>query len=256
MSVKFLKRNLILVLSSLLLALTLYGAGVEVTGVAESARISKDSLFETFKAGGWVMWPILLSSLAGLAYGVERFLNLNVNRVIPSYLRNEYQSVMEALKSKSITKQDASQKLRLEGSSEAEHLFNRFLIREYASLRDVEQVLQDYIQVAQFRLQKNIKPLGLVAQVSPLLGLFGTVLGMIEAFDIVAEQGLGKPELLASGMAVALLTTGFGLGVAIPCSIVYHQLMEKSNRIALRMYNMLHDMMLQFDINEKSDLKS
>jgi biopolymer transport protein ExbB len=106
-------------------------------------------------------------------------------------------------------------------------------------------VLQEYVDVTQWRLQKNIKPIGLVVQVSPLMGLFGTVLGMIQAFDVVAEQGLGKPELLASGMAVALLTTGFGLGVAIPCSIFHHFLIEKSNHISLRMYNMLHELALE-----------
>lgn len=217
---------------------------VEVSGVAEAARINKDSLFQTFKAGGWVMWPILLCSLVGLAYGVERFINLRESQVMPTRLRKEYALVMESLQNNQMSLQQASQKLGLNGKSEAEHLFNRFLKREYTNMRDVEQVLQDYIEVTQYRLQKNIKPLGLVAQVSPLLGLFGTVLGMIEAFDVVAEQGLGKPELLASGMAVALLTTGFGLGVAIPCSIVYHQLMERSSRMSLKVYHMLHDMML------------
>ena len=84
-----------------------------------------------------------------------------------------------------------------------------------------------------------------VVQISPLLGLFGTVLGMIEAFNVVAEQGLGKPELLASGMAVALLTTGFGLGVAIPCSLFHHFLLEKSSRITLKMFNMLHELAME-----------
>lgn len=218
---------------------------VEVSGgIEEASRINKGSIFETFKAGGWVMWPILLCSLVGVAYGVERFLNLREANVIPSRLKNEYELVMESLKSGKITMSEASHKLRLEGHSEAEQLFERFLKREYSNMRDVEQVLQDYIEITQFRMQKNVKPLGLVAQVSPLLGLFGTVLGMIAAFDVVAAEGLGKPEKLASGMAVALLTTGFGLGVAIPCSIVYHQLMERSSRMALRLYNMLHDMML------------
>ena len=157
----------------------LLGAEVEVSGgVEEATRINKGSIFETFKAGGWVMWPILLCSLVGVAYGVERFINLRVSNVIPSRLNNEYEIVMESLKSGKITMTEAGHKLRLEGHSEAELLFDRFLKREYTNMRDVEQVLQDYIEITQFRMQKNVKPLGLVAQVSPLLGLFGTVLGM------------------------------------------------------------------------------
>lgn len=240
-------------LFGLLCSFLIVGAEVEVSGgVEESTRINKGSIFETFKAGGWVMWPILLCSLVGVAYGVERFINLRASNVIPSRLKNEYELVMESLKSGKITMAEASHKLRLEGNSEAEQLFDRFLKREYSNMRDVEQVLQDYIEITQFRMQKNVKPLGLVSQVSPLLGLFGTVLGMIAAFDVVAAEGLGKPEKLASGMAVALLTTGFGLGVAIPCSIVYHQLMERSSRMTLKLYNMLHDMMLLGASSEKT----
>lgn len=239
----------------LLLPLTAAG-GVEVTGVSEAARINKDSIFETFKAGGWVMWPILLCSLVGLAYGVERFLGLRDSVVMPMRLKSEYQQVMEALRGGRVSLKEAGQKLQNGGSSEAEKLFERFLKRDYKNMRDVEMVLQDYIEVTQFQMQKNIKPLGLVAQVSPLLGLFGTVLGMIEAFDVVAVQGLGEPKLFASGMAVALLTTVFGLGVAIPCSIVYHQLMEKSSRMALKVYNMLHEMMLLGSIDETDKANS
>lgn len=226
-------------------------SGVQVSGVAESARISRGSLFDTFAAGGWVMWPILIGSLVGIAYGLERLFALRQNSVVPVRLKSAYGEVMSLLHGKKIGAKGAiSQLSSALGDSEGERLFGRFLKREFSSVRDLEQILQEYVDVTQWRLQKNIKPIGLVVQVTPLLGLFGTVLGMIQAFDVVADQGLGKPELLAHGMAVALLTTGFGLGVAIPCSLLNHYLMEKAQHAALGLYNMLHELSMELCENK------
>jgi biopolymer transport protein ExbB len=218
---------------------------VENSTSANSIRISKGSFFDTFEAGGWVMWPILLCSLVCLAYGFERLLGLREQKVLPSALKVTYDESMAALRSGKMKPREAIQKLTTGGGAEGEKLFDRFMKREFTNIRDLEQVLQEYVEVFQWSLQKNIKPLSLVIQVSPLLGLFGTVLGMIQAFNVVAEQGLGKPELLANGMAVALLTTGFGLGVAIPCSLFHHYLIEKSSQISLQLYNMLHELALE-----------
>lgn len=226
---------------------------VEVTSSMVQGRITQETLFDTFAAGGPVMWPILICSLIGLAYGLERLLNLRQSSVLPQNLHDEYGSTLGGLKEGKITPEQAFKTLQPSGETEGEKLFRRFMKREFSNIRDLEQVLQEYIEVTQWNLQKNLKPLAFVVQISPLLGLFGTVLGMIEAFNVVAEQGLGKPELLASGMAVALLTTGFGLGVAIPCSLFHHFLLEKSNRITLQMYNMLHELAMELcpSSNEK-----
>jgi biopolymer transport protein ExbB len=220
-------------------------AKVEVAPSVANGKITQETLFDTFAAGGPVMWPILLCSLIGLAYGLERLLNLRHAQILPPALLNDYRTTLAGLKDGSLTPEKAFKTLQPEGNTEGARLFKRFMKREFSNIRDLEQVLQEYIEVTQWTLQRNLKPLAFVVQISPLLGLFGTVLGMIEAFNVVAEQGLGKPELLASGMAVALLTTGFGLGVAIPCSLFHHFLLERSNRITLKMYNMLHELAME-----------
>mgnify|MGYP006420180405 CR=1 FL=1 len=219
--------------------------GVDVSSAVGSGKITQDTLFDTFAAGGPVMWPILICSLIGLAYGLERLLNLRQAQVLPQELLNDYNRTMLGLKEGKVTPEQAFKTLQPSGKTEGEKLIQRFMKREFSNIRDLEQVLQEYIEVTQWTLQRNLKPLAFVVQISPLLGLFGTVLGMIEAFNVVAEQGLGKPELLASGMAVALLTTGFGLGVAIPCSLFHHFLLEKSSRITLKMFNMLHELAME-----------
>ena len=218
---------------------------VESPTTSNSIRISKGSFFETFASGGWVMWPILLCSLVCIAYGLERLLALRRTSVIPESLRKNYDDVMTALRSGKLSSHDAIQRLKTDGNSEGEKLFDRFLKREFSNIRDLEQVLQEYVEISQWGLQKNIKPLAMVINISPLLGLFGTVLGMIEAFNVVADKGLGNPGLLANGMAVALLTTGFGLMVAIPCTLLHHHLLEKSAQLSLHLYNMLHELALE-----------
>lgn len=209
------------------------------------ARIGKESLFETFASGGWVMWPILFCSLAAIAFGLERLVNLRRSNVFPKAIHQQYEEVIEKIRNGSGKSADV-QLLASHGSTEGELLFSKILKRDFSNVRDLEQVLQEYVEIMQWKLQRNIKPLGLIMQICPLLGLFGTVLGMIKAFDVVAEQGLGRPELLASGMAVALLTTGFGLGVAIPCSLFHHYLIERTNRISIWLYNMLHELTMEW----------
>ena len=210
--------------------------------------ITKDNVFDTFADGGAVMWAILACSLVSLAFGLERLLNLRFSVIFPKQFKDLYNSSFPQVKGADAEKQDQIiRSLVTDGTSESEILFRRFLKRNYSNVRDLEQVLQEYVELTLFRMQKNVKPIGLVSSVCPLLGLFGTVLGMIEAFDVVAASGLGDPGKFAKGMAVALLTTGFGLGVAIPSSLLYHHLMEKTTRSSLRLYSLLHELILERD---------
>jgi biopolymer transport protein ExbB len=79
-----------------------------------------------------------------------------------------------------------------------------------------------------YQLKRNVRPLGIIASVSPLLGLLGTVFGMIKAFDRVSAGGLGRGERLAGGIAEALVTTGAGLLVAIPALLLFHYFRGRS----------------------------
>jgi biopolymer transport protein ExbB len=97
-------------------------------------------------------------------------------------------------------------------------------------------------------MQRNVRVLGIVANLAPLLGLLGTVLGMIEAFDRVAEVGaLGKQTELAGGIAEALLTTAFGLLVAIPSVLLYHYLKGKAESLVREMEETAGDFALRVD---------
>jgi biopolymer transport protein ExbB len=95
---------------------------------------------------------------------------------------------------------------------------------------EMEAALEEAGSRELYDLRKNARPLGVVADVAPLLGLMGTVLGMIKAFEVVARTGaLGRTELLAEGIGEALLTTAFGLSVAVPCLIFHHYFRGKAD---------------------------
>ena len=222
-------------------------AGVDVMRSPDTL-ISKKSLFATFESGGSIMWPILLCSMFGMAFAAERYYSLRMSVLLPQNLQQLYAEVMQRI-ARGERKPEVLRPLISDGKSEGAVPFTKYLSREFRDARTSEQVLQEYVEITKWHLQRNVKTLGLIANVSPLLGLFGTVIGMIGCFDAVAIKGLGKPEVLADGMAVALLTTAFGLMVAIPTTFVYHHLMEKSSKMTLVLYSKLHNLTIAW-LNE------
>ena len=114
---------------------------------------------------------------------------------------------------------------------------------------DTEQQIQDTIKDAANleipKLEKNLIALGTIASITPLLGLFGTVIGNMEAFGLIGSQNaLGSMELLAGGIAKALMTTAFGLAVAIPSSIFYNFLTNRANNMILTLETRVNELVM------------
>ncbi len=110
------------------------------------------------------------------------------------------------------------------------------LTRADASGYEMEAALEESGSRILYDLRSNSQPLGIIADVSPLLGLMGTVLGMIKAFEVVARTGaLGRAELLAQGFAEALLTTAFGLAVAVPAMFFFQFFRSKADGLVRQM---------------------
>ncbi len=215
-------------------------SAVEVNGTSQSLII-KGSFWDIFASGGPVMYPLLLCSLVAMAYALERFMALRRAKIIPEELRGALEAALEKVP-------DGAGRVALAGrfkggATPGEKLVARFLIRQdYDNARDMEQILQEYTDAMLYELHRNIKPLAVITQASPLLGLLGSVHGMILAFNAVGVHGFGKPEILANGMATALFTTFFGLAIAIPSAFFHHHLKEKATRLALDLYNTVHEL--------------
>lgn len=175
------------------------------------------SVLDMIIGGGPLMVPIALCSVVSLAYVVERWVRLRADQLGS---RAFGRTIVEAYDAR--------------GAGEALSLCNREenslsrvlgtgLRRWNDSTVEIEKAVEDAGMREVKRLSANLRPLVVVGMIAPLLGLLGTVWGMIQAFSNIAmQEGLGKPELLASGISQALITTAAGLTVAIPTQAAYY----------------------------------
>ncbi|MDX1320075.1 MAG: MotA/TolQ/ExbB proton channel family protein [Oceanospirillum sp.] len=173
-----------------------------------------------FSAGGWLMLPILASSVAAAAIILERFWVLRRERIAPSALRQ--QVVRQALSAP----MNSTQLYELEQGSPLGFLFAAGL-RNLEFSRDVmKESIEEAAAAVVHELERFLSLLGSIAAITPLLGLLGTVLGMIDVFAVIMEQGAGKAPALAGGISQALVTTAAGLSVAIP-AVLFHRFFER-----------------------------
>ena len=206
------------------LAAALAGAAAAGEGEQAGGLIIGRNVFETFQRGGMVMWPILASSVAGLAFVLERLVGLRRSAVFPPKLLPEVRPLVQAGKT------DEAMRLCRERPSPFARIVEACLGRAGASGFEMEAALEEAGARVLYDLRRNCRPLGVIADVAPLLGLMGTVTGMIKAFEVVAKTGaLGRTEMLAAGIAEALLTTAFGLMVAVPAMIFYQYFRAKAD---------------------------
>jgi biopolymer transport protein ExbB len=176
-------------------------------------------LFSIIQAAGWPIWPLLLCSIAALALVVERFSSLRVSRVMPARLLDEVVSVTRAhLPAADVVNKLADNSVL--GSVLASGL--RMVIAEPRITEDgLRAAFESAGRAAIHRMERYLNTLGTIASAAPLLGLLGTVIGMIEIFGSQAPTGGNNPALLAHGISVALYNTAFGLIIAIPSLMFY-----------------------------------
>ncbi len=172
-------------------------------------------MFELVKSGGWLMLPIILCSIAVVAICIERFLALNPEKISPPETLGE---VWGWIKNNQL---DAGRLKTLKNSSP----LGRILAAGLSNSRHGRDVMKESIQEAASHvihdLERYLNTLGTIAAISPLLGLLGTVIGMIKVFTAIMLQGTGNAGVLAGGISEALITTATGLTVAIPALIMH-----------------------------------
>ena len=176
-----------------------------------------DSLFELVTSGGPLMIPIALCSVLALAYMVERSVRLRGGRLATRSFHGELLSALRDAGPRAgleLCERDATSQSRILAAG---------LRRAEAAVLEREKAVEDAGAREVDRLSANLRPLVVIGMIAPLLGLLGTVWGMIEAFSVIsAGDGLGSPEALAGGISQALVTTAAGLAVAIPAQAAYY----------------------------------
>lgn len=186
-------------------------------------------MFELIKAGGWVMWPIILCSVAALAIIGERLWSLQRKYVCPPNLLPQVQQWLER------NELDASRIALVSASSPMGRVVAAGLLNRHHSREVVKEALEDAGRHVSPELERYLRTLGTIANIAPFLGLLGTVLGMIEMFSGIGKQGVGDPSIVASGISQALVATAGGLAVAIPSIMFYRFLRGKVNELLIDM---------------------
>ncbi|HED40089.1 MAG TPA: MotA/TolQ/ExbB proton channel family protein [Chromatiales bacterium] len=178
-------------------------------------------MFELVQSGGWLMIPILLCSMIALAIIVERSWSLQKRKICPDDL------VATIWKLEKQNKLNAGEIARLREASP----LGKVLAAGLVNLRHDREVMKESIEETGRQvvneLERYLNTLGTIASITPLLGLLGTVIGMIKVFAAITTAGVGDPAVLAGGISEALITTATGLSIAIPSLIFYRHFRGK-----------------------------
>lgn len=176
-------------------------------------------MLSIIQAAGWPIWPLIACSVIGLALIIERLASLRASRVAPPKLIDE----VMILTRNNLPPPDVLAKLAANSllgevlAAGLKEVIHEPRIHE----RALRQAFENIGRQASHRLERYLNTLGTIAAVAPLMGLFGTVVGMIEIFGSQAPTGATNPALLAHGISVALYNTAFGLIIAIPALMFY-----------------------------------
>ena len=199
-------------------------------------------MFELIKAGGWLMAPIILFSVIAVGIILERFWTLQTRKVIPKHLVATIwhwikEGQLERSKIDEIGKQSALGKVLAAG------LNNRHKDRDR-----IKESIEEAGRKVVHEMERFLNTLGTIASITPLIGLLGTVIGMIKVFNAITTEGVGNAAPLAGGISQALVTTAGGLSVAIIALMFYRyfrgrvdELVVQMEEEAIKMVDVLND---------------
>lgn len=186
-------------------------------------------MLELFKAGGWLMFPLFACSVIAIGIIAERFWSLQTRRIAPPELITQ---IWQWLRYNQV---DQDRIKSLQKNSPLGRILAAGLADRNAARDITKESIEDTGRHVTAMMEKNLNTLGTIAAISPLIGLLGTVVGMIKVFAVITTEGVGNPETLAGGISEALITTAAGLVVAIPSVIFYRYFRGKINHLVVNM---------------------
>lgn len=186
-------------------------------------------MLEIVQAGGWLMLPIIACSMVAAAIILERLWTLQQKRVLPKDLTVQAWQWVKA------DRLDSERVQMLHQSSPLGQVLAAGLVNRDAGREIAKEGIEDTGRHVVHEMERYLNPLGTIAVISPLLGLLGTVIGMVKVFAAITVHGVGNPSVLAGGISEALITTAAGLTVAIPSLIGYRYLRGRVDALVVRM---------------------
>ena len=233
----FLLTGLVLVIAVALPALA-FGQGGDAADPAKDVSVS---VADIFKDGGAIGWIIVVLSVIALALSIENAVNIRKEKLAPPDLVDEIEALFEA--------GDYQEAIEL---CEAEPNFFTNIVaaglpKLNASFEAMEKALEEMVEEEALKLHTKVGWLSFIAAVAPMLGLLGTVAGMIQAFKVIAAtKGQADPSQLSDGISGALVTTMFGLIVAIPVTFSFTLFRNKVVKITIEISAIVEDLFERF----------
>ena len=195
--------------------------------VAETATSDGSvSLFEILTKGGWTMFPLIILSIWALYIFVERILTLRKASIDP-------EPFMDDIRRKVVAGDlEGAKLLCSQTETSLARMIEKGLHRIGSSLKNIEASIENVGKIEVYKLEKNLSVLATIAGAAPMIGFFGTVIGMIKAFIAIAQQeGAVSPSDLAGGIYEAMITTAAGLFVGILAYVAYNYLVTKVDKV-------------------------
>ena len=186
-------------------------------------------MLELIKAGGLLMWPIMICSVISLAIIIERFWSLQQKRITPKHL------VAQVWQWAKVGHLDKKRIQNLRVSSPLGRILAAGLVNRSHEREVMKESIEEVGRHVAHSLERFLNTLGTIASISPLLGLLGTVIGMIKVFAVITTHGVGDASILAEGISEALLTTAAGLSVAIPTLMFHRYFRGKVDELVMTM---------------------
>lgn len=186
-------------------------------------------MFEIVRAGGWLMLPIILCFIAVVGLVIERLRALRHRQISPPDLLNRVNTWLQD------GPLDQDQLAALEQNSPLGRILSAGLTHQALGRERMKESIEDAARHVVHELERYLNALGTIAAISPLLGLLGTVVGMVKVFAAITEYGVGNPAVLAGGISEALVTTAAGLVVAIPGLVAYRYLQRRVDSLVVDM---------------------
>ena len=186
-------------------------------------------MLEILLSGGWLMVPIFICSVLSLAISLERAISLRRKNVTPNDLMP---SIWLWIKSDQMSEE---RKREIASESPLGAIIIAGLNSASRSRERMQESIQEAAGIVVHELERNLTALGTIAAISPLLGLLGTVIGMIKVFSAIMVEGSGNAGVLAGGISEALITTAAGMFVAIPTLICHRYFHRKVDSLVLEM---------------------
>ena len=186
-------------------------------------------MFSIIQAAGWPVWPLILASVIALAIIGERLWSLRDSLVMP---RGLLMRTVQEYRQNGATPQSIE---KLAAGSPLGQILAAGLKNITASPAILKESIEEAGHLTAINLERFLTTLGTIAAISPLLGLFGTVIGMIEIFGATSPSGNSNPVQLAHGISIALYNTALGLVVAVPSMIFYRHFRGKVDTLLVEM---------------------